>query len=486
MPPPELFIESPASRAKRGSPVALAKMMRDTVMKRVKLLSGVLILLILVSAACGSDGDHDQPVPRTATQPPTLTPEATESSPLDSLSAPSNGGLSLPELAGIDGGLLIARGGKLYLVWFGAEEPVLIAEEVAPVMIEPSPDGRAVVYAAGITEERTGGDGAPYKHFEYRLTVTDLTTLDSARLVAVGSERHMLATLLGWSPDSSTVLVWNNGAVIAANADGSDVQALAGARTVAWLPDNTALLFAPEDLLVSDSPLALFRVEPEFGQRERVNIPLDDTVPLDFLSLAGTLAARGMIYDRAAFHDFHRATPLPDGSWGYIEWSSAVKNMQTPPCATWTIKRTGGNTPPDMLYMAEATSFLSDLTALPDGSLLFLKWTLGGCRFGGPMAVELLHLITGQEPVMITGDIDPGEQTDLNRIGYWQARKYTVTPDGRYIFWIGKGDAEGVSLVNVTDLQDDITAPLLADVVLPEGTGRFADVFWVSRPSEEQ
>jgi hypothetical protein len=463
--------------------VALANKDGDTVMKRAKLLSGVLILLILVSAACGG-GDNDTTVPKTATLPPTLTPEATESSPIASLPAPSNGGLSLPELAGIDGGLLIARGGKLYLAWFGTEEPVLIAEEVAPVMIEPSPDGHAVVYTVGIAEERTGMDGVPYDHFEYRLTVTDLTTLNSARLVTVGSKRHIFATLLGFSPDSRTVLVWNSGAVIAASADGLNVQALAGARTVAWLPDNTALLFAPEDPLVSDSPLAVFRVVPEFGPRERVNISLDDSASPDFLPLAGTLAARGLTYDSAAFHDFHRAAPLPDGSWGYIEWSGAVKNMQAPPCATWKIKRTGSESPPGILYTAEATSFLSDLTALPDGSLLFLKWTLDGCRLDGPMAVELLHLVPGQEPVLITGEIDPGEQTDLNRIGYWQARKYTVTPDGRYVFWIGKGDVEGVSLVNVTDLQEDITAPLLADVVLPEGTGRFADVFWVSRPVE--
>lgn len=452
----------------------------------MKQLAVILALVILVLAACDNKDDHKHAAPKTATPLPTPIPEVVDGSPIASLPAPSNGGLNLPELAGIDGGLLLVKGNKLYLSWFGTEEPVLIAEGVLPVMVELSPDGRAVVYVVEVTEERTGADKIPYKHFEYQLIATDLITLDGTRLMAVGTGLQRLSTLLGWSPDSQTVLVWNNGAVIACRADGSNVQAWAGARTAAWLPDNTMLLFALEDLLVSNSPLAIFRVTPDLGQRKRVNVALDTSTPPDFLHLVGALSAHGITYDSTAFHDFHRAAQLTDGSWGYIEWSDAVKTLQTPPCDTWKIERTQGNKPPDTLYEVEDVSFLSDLTALPDGSLVFLKWVVNGCHPRNPMSVELVHLIPGQEPVTLTGEIDPGEHPDLNRIAYWQTRKYTVTPDGRYVFWIGKGDVESVSLVNVTDLQDDIMAPLLADVVLSEDIGRFADVFWIPRPTEEE
>jgi hypothetical protein len=301
----------------------------------------------------------------------------------------------------------------------------------------------------------------------------------------------MFALLLGWSPDSQTVLVWNTGSLVANSADGLTVRALAGTRTVAWLPDNQVLLFAPEDLLVSGSPLALFRVNPQSGEREAVPVRLDDPHWPDFLRIAGALAAHGVAYDKTAFHDFHRAAPLPDGSWAYIEWSDAVKDMQAPLCATWTIRQTAqqAHTEPVNLFESPFTTFLSDLTALPDGSLLFLNWTLDDCQFFGEMNVELLRMMPGQEPVIITNEIDPGPQANPNEIdtlGYWSARKYAITPDGRYVFWIGKGDVEGISLLNITDLTSGETAALLADVVLPDGAGLFANVFWVPRPAEEE
>jgi hypothetical protein len=445
-------------------------------MTRAKRLFGVLALAFMIA---GCDGDN----PRTPTPiPPTSTPEPTPHSPILDLPAPSNGGLILPE--GIDGGLQIVRGSSLYLSWFDGTEPVLIAEGVAPVMIAPSPDGRAVVYAVGVTEERPS---APYEHFEYRLAVTDLSTLHTTQLLGVGDERRLYAILLGWSPDGQTVLVWNSGTIVASSVDGLNVEILAGTRTVAWLRDSTALLFAPEQLIDRASPLAVFRVEPDFGHRTKVDVPLDDAVWPDFLHLAGALAERGLAYDGTAFHDFYRAAQTPDGDWVYIEWSETVKNMQTLLCDTWEIRRAG--TPPETLYTAENTTFLSDLTALPDGSLLFLKWTRNRCHYFGKVTVELVRLVPGQEPDVITSRIDPGAHADPNRIGtlgYWRARKYTVTPDGRYVFWIGRGDVEGVSLVGVTDLRENLTAHLLADVVLPDGEGQFADVFWIPRPVEEE
>ena len=46
------------------------------------------------------------------------------------LPAPSNGGLILPQMVGVEGGLMIARGGNLWLAWFGGGDPALIAEGI--------------------------------------------------------------------------------------------------------------------------------------------------------------------------------------------------------------------------------------------------------------------------------------------------------------------------------------------------------------------
>ncbi len=437
----------------------------------------LMILLVLALAACG-----EKSIVRTVQQTPTtlptptVTPEVMEGLSIAELSAPSNGGMVVPQLAGIDGGLLISKGNKLYLVRLGADEPIVIAEDIVPDMVEPSPDNRAVAYAAGVTDRRENSAGEAYDHFEYRLTVMDLDTLDSLSLIAVGSADGLFATLLGWSPDDQTVLVWNDGAIIANRTDGSNLQALAGMRTAAWLPDNSVLIFAPEVPAEPGSPLAVFRADADFGQRERVDTPV--TVP-DFLDLADELAALGFVYEPSTLNDFHRAAPLGDGSWAYIAWSDAVRNQTAPVCETWQIRQT---TTPDALYTSNSTTFLSDLTVLPDGSLLFLKWD--GCRETRDMVVELLRLVPGHVPVEITGDIDPGAMDDANAISGSHARKYAVTPDGRYVFWIGWGDVEGVSLLNVTDLDEGITAPLLADLVLPEGGGRFAGVYWIPPPVE--
>ena len=209
----------------------------------------------------------------------------------------------------------------------------------------------------------------------------------------MGSRQRMNGALLGWSPDGQSVLTWNNSAIIASGTDGLEVQAWAGLPSLAWLTNSRALVIAPEDLTVRSSPLTVFRVDPQTGVRTDLQIPLDDSP--DLMHITDVLAARNLHLHPTAFHDFHRVAPLPDGGWAYIEWSDAVKQMNAPLCATWELRRTQ---PDDVLLTSLDTTFLSDLTALPDGSLLFLRWTLNGCRFLGGTTVELLRLVPGEEP----------------------------------------------------------------------------------------
>jgi hypothetical protein len=176
---------------------------------------------------------------------------------------------------------------------------------------------------------------------------------------------------------------------------------------------------------------------------------------------------------------------LDDGATRvYISSPESAQFFNVEICDTWTIQqrpRAGGA--PETIYSVAETTFLTDLAALPDGSLLFLRWALSECRFTGTMEVELLRLVPGEaEPTVIAAPIDPGmngNPNDIRFMGYQRGHKFDVGPDGRYVFWIGGGLAARASSVHVTDLETGATATLLTEVLTPSGEGSFEGVYWL-------
>ncbi|NDJ75559.1 MAG: hypothetical protein GYB65_04805, partial [Chloroflexi bacterium] len=140
--------------------------------------------------------------------------------------------------------------------------------------------------------------------------------------------------------------------------------------------------------------------------------------------------------------------------------------------------------PEDVIYQVSDITLLSDLAALPDGSLLFLRWQMPGCQGAGDetdLTVELVRLVPGQEPEVISADIDPGQSIlgGFDNLLDLRGQKYNVTPDGRYIFWIGRDSELTRSSLYVTDLQADTTTELLAASVEGEDAIGFDDVAWI-------
>jgi len=466
-------------------------------------LAGAL-LVALVLTGCGGDDDDSVGAPlQTVERPPTLTPTAGIGSPFEGLPAAANGELRLPLIESLPGGLLFLKDDVLYLSWFDGEGPTLVADVVHPFMIELSPDGSAVAYPAGETERVIGYGGVAYNRFSYILTVTDLHTMETTPLLNVGDERGVSSLFLGWAPDGQSVMVWDTHSLLLARRSG-EIIALPdsdtatwqpGVHTVAWLPDSSVLLFATEEPSGTATPqapgdvhLALYRYDPATAERTMVNLSIDDLALLDFMYLEKTLFERGTIY-ADTFNAYHRAARLPDGARVFIDWPPPVRAFQADLCSTWEVRQQspGDTDTAQAIYTVNDTTFLTDLTALPDGSLLFLRWALADCQFSGAMTVELIQLVPGQAPVVITDEIDPGSNANPNDVvmlGTQRGLKYTVSPDGRYVFWIGGGSDTNTSSIRVTDLEYGVTATLLTDVVRPFAVGGFEDVFWVSMPED--
>jgi hypothetical protein len=205
---------------------------------------------------------------------------------------------------------------------------------------------------------------------------------------------------------------------------------------------------------------------------------------IDFMYLEGGLYQAGYVYDDT-FHDYHRAALLPDGTRVYIDLPLSFKTSALEICGTWEIHQRPreSNEPADIIYMAADTTALTDLTVLPDGSLLFLRWAMTDCDFTGAMQVELLRLVIGEDAAVIASPVDPGLNSNPNEIRtivMLRGRKYAVTPDGRFVFWIGGGFlVDGSSAIRVTDLETGAAVSLLTVTYSPSGEGGFENVFWV-------
>lgn len=453
------------------------------------LILGALLILPGTLSACGSDQEKAPALQAVGSDQDDSISQAgvgSAASLLDGLPQPAMGDLVLPVVEGIDGGLVFVQGDELYRGWFDGGRAARIAENVNPALFEPSPDGRALAYSSmkDVSQE-FGNVTTTYQ--VVILAIINLDTLGITPTIDIDERfSHTPGILPGWAPTGAAIFSFNQDGLFLIRADQPVAQPVSGTQHAAWLTDGSALLFdTAGDAVPGDeqSPLALYHFDPATGERTRLDITIDDPASADFMLLEPALYAMGLVYDET-FIDYHRAALLPDDTRVYIDWPLAVKQGENDLCGTWQIKRQPRTetTPPDVIYTVDDTTFLTDLAALPDGSLVFLKWTLAGCQFTGAMGVELLRLVPGEQPTVIADQIDPGYNANPNEIGHLgtiHGRKYAISPDGRILAWIGGGTATGTSSIYLTDLQTGGTALLLTDSA---GSHGFESVTWVPGP----
>jgi hypothetical protein len=263
----------------------------------------------------------------------------------------------------------------------------------------------------------------------------------------------------------------------------SDVVPISGAPFMAWLDDGSILgLMGGGQDAFGQQEIFVAHMDRTTGEQTPVDLTIPDVMSADFVNLEPDAAALGYTY-ADTYRDFYRAARLPDGSRAYIQWPDWVKAPQDlVMCSHWEIRQqpTTGEMQP--IYTSDDTTALSDLTVLPDGSLLFLRWALDGCNFTGNLVISLMRMVPGEEPTVITDQIDGGlngTPNELRTLSFVHGRKYSVTDDGRYVFWIGGGLLAGQSAIHVTNLETG-ESTMLMQVDRASLADGFEDVHWVS------
>ncbi|HEX3050489.1 MAG TPA: hypothetical protein VHP83_07535 [Aggregatilineaceae bacterium] len=114
----------------------------------------------------------------------------------------------------------------------------------------------------------------------------------------------------------------------------------------------------------------------------------------------------------------------------------------------------------------EAGLIASAPTWLDDEHLLFVKLGNGTCgRIEGEAKREimLLDLSTGSAPRPIAGPLgNARDQNDAAQLwGAQLGHLYSLSPDGRYVAWIGGEYDEGVSTIQVTEIETGVTTEML-------------------------
>ncbi len=447
-----------------------------------------LVLMVIAAMLLGACGDEEEPsvqsvaddkATATTTDNQTTGGNATGTdSPLAQLPEAVDGVVSLPLIDGVSGGLLFTQGyygtagtqlSTLYFMRFGEAEPRMIAEAVNPTTVSVSPDYKKVFYSTS---------GIRNRH----VYVADLTTFEVTDL---GRMQGIVANIVGWTPDSvlyAEIQIRGDGPVadfFLAKQDGTGVVDMSPEGAMSGtLADGTLLLNAVSE---DQTTLILNRYDPATAASTEIgSVPIDNNnFGATIVAVINTLQTQGL----ALSDSFFSNTSIRSGDDIIYTQLADPAPGGVALCGMWEVHKAG--VPESLLiYSIEDATLLSHLRVLPDGSLLMLHWWLEDCNITN-LHNEILHVSAdGQSAVSLT-EIDPGTEVNLSFLAGSSGQKYDVTPDGRYVLWLGGGLSAGFSAVNITDLQTDATATLMrqnqsgsADSFLENQI--FSNVFWIN------
>lgn len=364
-------------------------------------------------------------------------------------------------LRALGGNLVFVQGESLYIYPHGStDHPTLITDHFTPNRIIITPDGRALFYNLNETVTTTNGN----------LVRVDLDTLDEVLVVNVWGTWESE----DWSPDDQWVVMRSRSfGLHVLHKSGSPVhlKITHSASETHWLTDNTLLLLEQQP-----DPNSGFRYsraarfDPVTGQTIDLDVDLD-ALRTDAALLDRALADLGFDYAQNSGMDQARIV-------GPDPWDTASR------CHTWQIV-SGSAASETVLYEAESLYRLSQLQALPDGSLLFLRWSLAECKPLDNPVVDLVQLWPD-------GRSDTAAQNVFAGLGGQSLRtndlsRFAVSPDGAYVAWISGNIETGESALHLTDLATGEDSLLLvADVNASLTTNEFIEeqlisaVYWMA------
>lgn len=457
-------------------------------LRRALLITVAGLILSVALAACGGGADNApqlQGVRSDAAEEAAQQTAEAESrlSPLGTVPAPTPGEMVLPAIEVLEGRILLVKRSRLYDARFDDQEAVELMDNVGPFVLLPSPAQDAVAYVRRYDRMSS----ANYAYTGFHLEMLSLDSRETLVSLPLDNARSYHEFPVAWSPDGSQLLIFlpQRDGLHVIGRNGTHLEP-GGLRIARWTTDGSIVTAGlPEGYTpASSEPVQLVArvIDVNQGQSRVLDIPLDDN--LDLLAVEPALMEAG--YELASTPTIYQRTVLlPDGSRVYLDWpSGAVFNNSREMCYDWEIHQRSRTEEgrPEVLATIEAATAVSDLTRLPDGTLLFLRWTLTDCQFVGAMQLDLMRLRPGETPEVLIAGLDAGASGNPNEIRELAAihgRKYAVSPDGQYVLWLGGGYTTGTTTLNITELATGRTTPLLTDTLAQIGEG-FESVIWLS------
>jgi hypothetical protein len=459
----------------------------------LKWMAFALIAVLLISA-CGGDEeagiesvDNDSPTTEQTAQSTEAAVPTTEEnttaggdSPLAQLPEAVDGQMSLPVIEGVTGGILFSKGilggagtqsSSLYLIRFGENEPRLIAESVNPVTVSVSPDRQKAFYVTSGIRNR-------------RVFIADLNTL---AVTDLGRMQGVVAFSIGWTADAlvyAEIQIRDDGNAISdfflVKQDGTGIVDLSPEGLLSGLlVDGSVML---NEVSEDQTALTVNRYLPDTGEQTTIG-----TVPLDPTNFAVTIAgvAQLLTENGLDFGDtFFTGGVVRVGDERIF--SQLTENVPggIAICGTWEVTQMGMTaTDGESLYTIEDTTLLSNLRALPDRSLLLLRWWFEDCDINR-LRNDIVRIAPNGDSSVVLTDIDPGTEVNLSFLANSNGQKFDLSPDGRYVFWLGGGLQASYSALNVTDLTTNTTTVLMTQQMSGSSDSFlenevFSNVFWV-------
>lgn len=369
------------------------------------------------------------------------------------------------------GRIVFVRENKLYKFTSDVVEPELIATDIDPDTIFRSPDKRNILFATSDYANR-----AIYR-----------TNWRSKKHVKLLDLQHSNWRPYYWSPDGEWVVVlvgFQN--LILLKLDGTVQHNIGSSSTdVLWLSDGNILIFDRNPAVAANT----INDEPRFteaaivnaftGERTLLEIDLDQ-LSRDWGLMIRALNRLGLSIVDVPWQAFastrYRAVPSKTAS----ELSGT-----SPYCQPWQISPVV--TTSISLFEANDVYRLTDLRDLPDGSLMYLEWTMPSCTITTPN-VALVQLQFERDGTATTriliehlfGGVGIGQVSSYDQE---DSALYSLLPDGKTMLWIGGDYAEYETSLNLLNVETGENSILFHDVfgaLRSTSLPFITSVFWVA------
>jgi hypothetical protein len=387
----------------------------------------------------------------------------------------------LPEL---DGSLVFTRGTSIYHADFDGQSAEILVSGISAATVDLSPDGDYVAYTSpGIRR---------LKMLYHNLASNDLIELASVS----GTLRQVAGHITGWSPDGQWVIVND---VIGPkyhviSIDGTMTHELGDVVYPMWLEDNRVLLIVVDRTLIN----AAFSFEPQLvigasifdpTTEETTELDLDMEAvayPLDYNGISVTIQSEGLrLAQTTDAIGYSVVLPNEDVRLS-VQIPEANLSFKPEQCNVWTIDKLTDEGDIETVYTASEIMWITDLTVLPDESVLFLEWSSEGCSVDGMRLVLKRWMPTGDVIQVVEGisRIEDG-RNNLNLLIFNQGHRYTVSPDGQYVVWPSGDIDHRPAHLNLTAIDTGETLTLL-EANSGGSANNFMDndmfrsVFWVA------